>query len=106
MTGAYEAPGVAAEASDAVRSADAAPGGRTRTVLTAITRRQHEHRQRTVDRLTTVLDSGLLSAELTEISLYYWAKAHKDLSQDDAARAGMQQVAEPRRPPCPCGAAP
>ncbi|MGP3691077.1 ATP/GTP-binding protein [Streptomyces sp. IBSNAI002] len=62
-------------------------------VLTAITRRQHEHRQRTVDRLSAVLDSGLLSSELRELALYYRAKAYKDLGQGDAARAGMRQVA-------------
>ncbi|MFF8868044.1 ATP/GTP-binding protein [Streptomyces sp. NPDC015139] len=63
-------------------------------LLTAIARRQREHRQRTADRLTAVLDSGLLPAELTEMALYYRAKAHKDLSQNDAARTGMQQVAD------------
>ncbi|MET9954453.1 ATP/GTP-binding protein [Streptomyces sp. NPDC006339] len=63
-------------------------------LLTAIARRQHEHRQHTADRLTAVLDSGLLPGELTEMALYYRAKAHKDLSQNDAARAGMQQVAD------------
>ncbi|MFD0272156.1 hypothetical protein ACFVGY_37160 [Streptomyces sp. NPDC127106] len=36
-------------------------------LLTAIARRQHEHRQRTADRLTAVLDSGLLPAELAEM---------------------------------------
>ncbi|MFK0223937.1 hypothetical protein ACIQWN_37890 [Streptomyces vinaceus] len=63
-------------------------------LLTTIARRQHEHRQRTADRLTAVLDSGLLPAELTEMGLYYRAKAYKDLSQNQAARAGMQQVAD------------
>ncbi|MFJ2598653.1 hypothetical protein [Streptomyces erythrochromogenes] len=63
-------------------------------ILTAIARRQHEHRQRTADRLTAVLDSGLLPAELAEMGLYYRAKAYKDLSLNDAARAGMQQVAD------------
>ncbi|WP_435600532.1 hypothetical protein [Streptomyces sp. C10-9-1] len=63
-------------------------------LLTAIARRQREHRQRTADRLTAVLDTGLLPTELTEMALYYRAKAHKDLSQNDAARTGMQQVAD------------
>ncbi|MFJ2590747.1 ATP/GTP-binding protein, partial [Streptomyces sp. NPDC087538] len=63
-------------------------------LLTAITRRQHEHRERTADRLTAVLDAGLLPAELTEMALYYRAKAYKDLSRNDAARTGMQQVAD------------
>ncbi|MFD5618510.1 hypothetical protein [Streptomyces yangpuensis] len=62
-------------------------------LLTAITRRQHEHRQRTVDRLTEVLDSGLLTTEVTELALYYRAKAYKDLDQG-AAGAGMRQVAD------------
>ncbi|MEV7617074.1 ATP/GTP-binding protein [Streptomyces sp. NPDC089799] len=63
-------------------------------LLTTIARRQHEHRQRTADRLTAVLDSGLLPAELTEMGLYYRAKAYKDLSLNDAARAGMHEVAD------------
>ncbi|MFE4540262.1 ATP/GTP-binding protein [Streptomyces scopuliridis] len=63
-------------------------------LLTAIARRQHEHRHRTADRLTAVLDTRLLPAELTEMALYYRAKAHKDLGQNDAARAGMRQVAD------------
>ncbi|MFJ6785299.1 ATP/GTP-binding protein [Streptomyces yangpuensis] len=63
-------------------------------LLTTIARRQHEHRQRTADRLTAVLDSGLLPAELAEMGLYYRAKAYKDLSLNDAARAGMQEVAD------------
>lgn len=63
-------------------------------LLTAIARRQHEHRQRTADRLTAVLDTGLLPAELTESALYYRAKAHKDLGQNHASRTGMQQVAD------------
>ncbi|MFE3144292.1 ATP/GTP-binding protein [Streptomyces scopuliridis] len=63
-------------------------------LLTAIARRQHEHRHRTTDRLTAVLDTRLLPAELTEMALYYRAKAHKDLGHNDAARTGMQQVAD------------
>ncbi|WP_329625956.1 ATP/GTP-binding protein (plasmid) [Streptomyces sp. NBC_01255] len=63
-------------------------------LLTAITRRQREHRQHTVDRLTAVLDSRLLSADLVELALYYRAKAYKDLDQGSAARAGMRQVAD------------
>ncbi|MEU7038811.1 ATP/GTP-binding protein [Streptomyces sp. NPDC046237] len=63
-------------------------------LLTAITRRQHEHRQRTVERLSEVLDSGLLSDEVLELALYYRAKAYKDLDQGAAARAGMRQVAD------------
>ncbi|MER5710463.1 hypothetical protein [Streptomyces sp. NPDC002122] len=58
-----------------------------------IARRQHEHRQHTADRLTAVLDTGLLPAELTEMALYYRANAHKDLGRNDASRTGVQQVA-------------
>ncbi|WP_372412095.1 ATP/GTP-binding protein [Streptomyces luteireticuli] len=70
------------------------PADAAAELLTAIARRQHEHRQQTADRLTAVLAAGLLPAALTEMALYYRAKAHKDLSQNDAARAGMQQVAD------------
>ncbi|MFD9795510.1 ATP/GTP-binding protein [Streptomyces sp. NPDC059070] len=70
------------------------PAGALAELLTAITRRQHEHRQRTADRLTAVLDTGLLPAELTELAWYYRAKAHKDLGHNQAARAGMLQVAD------------
>ncbi|MGA4846579.1 ATP/GTP-binding protein [Streptomyces sp. G5(2025)] len=70
------------------------PADAVAELLTAIARRQREHRQRTVDRLTAVLDTGLLPAELNEMALYYRAKAHKDLSHNDAARTGMQQVAD------------
>ncbi|MEU3774309.1 ATP/GTP-binding protein [Streptomyces sp. NPDC032472] len=70
------------------------PADAVAELLTAIVRRQREHRRLTADRLTAVLDSGLLPAELTEMALYYRAKAHKDLSQNDAARTGMQQVAD------------
>ncbi|MGW7328139.1 ATP/GTP-binding protein [Streptomyces sp. NPDC054840] len=70
------------------------PADAVAELLTAIARRQGEHRQLTADRLTAVLDTGLLPAELTEMALYYRAKAHKDLSQNNAARTGMQQVAD------------
>ncbi|MDX5566606.1 ATP/GTP-binding protein, partial [Streptomyces sp. ID05-04B] len=70
------------------------PADAVAELLTAIARRQREHRQRTADRLTAVLDTGLLPAELTEMALYYRAKAYKDLSQNDDARTGMQQVAD------------
>ncbi|MFF4534228.1 ATP/GTP-binding protein [Streptomyces sp. NPDC001407] len=70
------------------------PADAVAELLTALARRQREHRQQTADRLTAVLETGLLPAELTEMALYYRAKAHKDLSQNDAARAGMQQVAD------------
>ncbi|MFJ1751279.1 ATP/GTP-binding protein [Streptomyces sp. NPDC088116] len=63
-------------------------------LITAITRRQHEHREHTANRLTAVLDTGLLPDELTEMAWYYRAKAYKDLSRNDDARTGMRHVAE------------
>ncbi|MEU2564961.1 ATP/GTP-binding protein [Streptomyces longispororuber] len=78
----------------ATEQAPDTPADALAELLTAIVRRQHEHRQRTAERLTAVLDSGLLPAELTEMALYYRAKAHKDLGLNDASRTGMQQVAD------------
>ncbi|MEF3119234.1 ATP/GTP-binding protein [Streptomyces chrestomyceticus] len=63
-------------------------------VLTAIARRQHEHRARTAERLTAVLETGLLPGELTELALYYRAKADKDLGRTDEALTGMRDVAD------------
>ncbi|MFD5678556.1 hypothetical protein ACFWID_41485, partial [Streptomyces sp. NPDC127040] len=45
------------------------PADAVAELLTGIARRQREHRQRTADRLTAVLDTGLLPAELTEMAL-------------------------------------
>ncbi|MFB7747325.1 ATP/GTP-binding protein [Streptomyces sp. NPDC056132] len=70
------------------------PADAVAELLTAIGRRQREHREHTVDRLTAVLDSGLLPGALTEMALYYRAKANKDLDRTDAARTGMQHVAD------------
>ncbi|MEW1551838.1 tetratricopeptide repeat protein [Streptomyces tsukubensis] len=63
-------------------------------LLTAVARRQHEHRSRTADRLTAVLDTGLLDGDLTTLALYYRAKAHKDLGRTQESRTGMQHVAD------------
>ncbi|MFI8515330.1 tetratricopeptide repeat protein [Streptomyces sp. NPDC085460] len=62
-------------------------------LLAALARRQHEHRSRTVARLTAVLDTGLLPTDLAEMARYFLAKAHRDLGDTTASRAGMQQVA-------------
>ncbi|MER7223239.1 hypothetical protein [Streptomyces rubradiris] len=59
----------------------------------AIARRQHEHRERTVSRLSAVLASGLLPDELVELTTYYQAKAQRDLGRTDDSRRGMQRVA-------------
>jgi len=62
-------------------------------LLTAISRRQHEHREHTARRLTAVLDSNLLSDELAQLARYYRAKADKDLGRTAASLEGMQLVA-------------
>ncbi|MCZ0983741.1 ATP/GTP-binding protein [Streptomyces diastatochromogenes] len=62
--------------------------------LSALARRQREHRARTVQRLTAVIDSGLLPAGLQEMPLYYRAKALRDIGRDEASRRGYQQVAD------------
>ncbi|MEU5234609.1 ATP/GTP-binding protein [Streptomyces anulatus] len=62
--------------------------------LSALARRQREHRARTVQRLTTVIDSGLLPPELQEMPLYYRAKALRDIGHNEDSRRGYQQVAE------------
>ncbi|GAA3840234.1 ATP/GTP-binding protein [Streptomyces coacervatus] len=61
--------------------------------LSAIARRQHEHRERTVSRLAAVLASGLLPDGLVELAAYYRAKAQRDLGLTDDSRRGMQRVA-------------
>ncbi|WP_435858303.1 ATP/GTP-binding protein [Streptomyces sparsogenes] len=61
--------------------------------LSAIARRQHEHRERTVSRLSAVLAAGLLPEELLELATYYLAKAQRDLGLTDDSRRGMQRVA-------------
>lgn len=62
--------------------------------LSAIGRRQHEHRERTVDRLTAVVNTGLLPTDLHEMAVYYRAKAQRDLGRSDDSRRGMQLVAD------------
>ncbi|MGA5508992.1 ATP/GTP-binding protein [Streptomyces umbrinus] len=63
-------------------------------LLSALARRQHEHRERTVARLAAVTDTRLLPAELHEMAVYYRAKAERDLGRSDASRSGMQLVAD------------
>jgi hypothetical protein len=63
-------------------------------LLSALARRQHQHRSHTVARLTTVIDSHLLPDDLQHMALYYRAKAHRDLGDSPASRAGMQAVAD------------
>ncbi|MGW3046227.1 hypothetical protein ACWC9T_41095 [Kitasatospora sp. NPDC001159] len=75
------------------RPAADTPADALAELLTAISRRQHEHRDRTARRLTAVLDGGLLTDELTELALYYRAKADKDLGRTAASLDGMRHVA-------------
>ncbi|MER6075901.1 hypothetical protein ABT187_45580 [Streptomyces sp. NPDC001817] len=63
-------------------------------LLHTLARRQREHRARTVDRLTAVVDARLLPPELTEMAVYYRAKAERDLGRPDDSRRGMQDVAD------------
>lgn len=62
--------------------------------LSALARRQHEHRARTADRLTAVIETRLLPTELHEMALYYRAKAHRDTGHTQDSRRGMQQVVD------------
>ncbi|MFJ2650349.1 ATP/GTP-binding protein [Streptomyces sp. NPDC087420] len=61
--------------------------------LSAIARRQHEHRERTTSRLSAVLASELLPDDVVELATYYLAKAQRDLGLTDESRRGMQRVA-------------
>ncbi|MEV7684051.1 ATP/GTP-binding protein [Streptomyces sp. NPDC088341] len=62
--------------------------------LSALARRQHEHRERTADRLTAVINTRLLPTELHDMAVYYQAKAQRDLGRSDASRRGMRHVAD------------
>jgi hypothetical protein len=63
-------------------------------LLSALARRQHEHRSVTADRLTALTTAGLLPAELQEMAVYYLAKAQRDLGRSAESRRGMQYVAD------------
>lgn len=63
-------------------------------LLSALSRRQHEHRARTVSRLTAVLDTDLLPADLQEMALYYRAKALRDTGHTAPSRRDYQQDAD------------
>ncbi|WP_033818444.1 hypothetical protein [Kitasatospora sp. MBT63] len=62
--------------------------------LSALARRQHEHRARTVQRLTAVTTTGLLPDDLHHLAAYYLAKAQRDLGHRLESRRGMQLVAD------------
>ncbi|MFE3143384.1 hypothetical protein [Streptomyces scopuliridis] len=74
-------------------------------LLAALARRQHEHRERTAERLTAVVATGLLPAELHEMTVYYLAKAQRDLGRTEASRAGMRLEGRRRRSARPRGTA-
>lgn len=85
---------LAPPAPDGASIALATPADALIETLSALARRQREHRARTVQRLTGVIDSGLLPAELQEMPLYYRAKALRDIGRGDDSRRGYQQVVE------------
>ncbi|MFE3206081.1 ATP/GTP-binding protein [Embleya sp. NPDC059237] len=62
-------------------------------LLNTLARRQHEHRERTADRLAAVATGGLLPTDLHEMTIYYLAKAQRDLGRSAASRQGMERVA-------------
>ncbi|MEU1407337.1 hypothetical protein ABZ471_34200 [Streptomyces sp. NPDC005728] len=57
-------------------------------------RRQREHRARTVERLTAVIASALLRAELQEKPVYYRAEALRDIGRTEDSCRGYQQVVD------------
>ncbi|OPF82394.1 ATP/GTP-binding protein [Streptomyces antioxidans] len=63
-------------------------------LLSTLGRRQHEHRRTTANRLTAVINTGLLPQELGQMARYYLAKAHRDLGHSAASRSEMRQVAD------------
>ncbi|UIX32125.1 ATP/GTP-binding protein [Streptomyces sp. GQFP] len=84
----------------ALPAADATSSGGLQTAadalvetLSAVARRQHEHRERTASRLSAVLASEQLPDDLVELATYYLAKAQRDLGLTDDSRRGMQRVA-------------
>jgi len=62
--------------------------------LAALARRQHEHRERTADRLDAVIDTALLPTDLQQMAIYYLAKAQRDLGRSADSRRGMLLVAD------------
>ncbi|QMU69373.1 ATP/GTP-binding protein [Streptacidiphilus sp. P02-A3a] len=81
-------PGVAGAASGRLRTAADA----LVETLSALARRQHEHREHTATRLAAVVDTGLLPAVVDDMAVYYLAKAQRDLGRSEASRHGMSRV--------------
>ncbi|GAA0454538.1 ATP/GTP-binding protein [Streptomyces olivaceiscleroticus] len=61
-------------------------------ILSTLARRQRENRSRTAERLTRLIDSGLLPPDLHDMAVYYLAKAQRDLGLTEDSRRGMQHV--------------
>ncbi|MEO3974231.1 ATP/GTP-binding protein [Streptomyces sp. CAU 1734] len=72
-----------------------APGSPTEALamaLSAIARRQRQHRGQTADQLRAVLESGRLPESLRELPLYFLAECERDLGRFELSLAGMEQV--------------
>lgn len=63
-------------------------------VLNAVASRQQQHRQLTIERLSQVLDSSLLPAELEELPRYFLAEAQRDVGNVQSSMEGMRWVAD------------
>ena len=72
---------------------DSAPAALAAT-LTAIARRQRQHREITADALRDVLASGLLPQPLRELPTYFIAECDRDLGHLTLSMDGMRQVAD------------
>ncbi len=94
---------LAPPAPDHITAALSTPADALVETLSALGRRQREHRARTVQRLTTVIDSALLPTELQEMAVYYRAKALRDIGRAEDRRAREAEGSTPRAqaaPPC------
>ncbi|MFJ2061377.1 hypothetical protein ACIOMM_36540 [Streptomyces sp. NPDC087908] len=61
-------------------------------LLSTLSRRQHEHRAVTAERLTALTTASTLPGDLQEMAVYYLAKAQRDLGRSTDSRRGMQYV--------------
>ncbi|WP_319701000.1 hypothetical protein [Streptomyces sp. ME19-01-6] len=76
--------------------------------LSTLGRRQHEHRERTIDRLTAVIDTGLLPTDLHEMAVYYRPRpnATSAAPRIPAAACSWSPTAPAASPPRPAAAWP
>jgi hypothetical protein len=70
------------------------PAAALAATLRAVARRQHVHRQETVDQLTAVLAEGLLPLDAEDLARYFLAECQRDLGRHEESAAGMRQVAD------------